>query len=241
MASSHPESRYLYWFDKDSWETAKQSLKAAGYKLSGVIFTPCEVLRARGKKLIFAPPGAWSRVCVRQGSWYRESDRAGGTMLMSDHRLPADMDPHLDAEMAATDFAPEQPATEPQLLQVVESDAYQQQKPEQWEGIGIKDAVMLNTMVTATGFWGWGDNFKKYWLSHRANHANFLSKTFTTEVEGEQVPYSLTGNVGVCSSCVEFFNVSAPDSRKLVAACPGAVVFGGAARDTWYDVKPTGK
>ncbi|MDH5527396.1 MAG: hypothetical protein OEY97_08840 [Nitrospirota bacterium] len=238
MASSQPETRFLYWFDPDQWGSAKPALKAAGYTLSGVLFTPCEILRAKNKKLIFAPPGAWSRICTRQGSWYRDSERAGSTMLMSDHRLPG-MDIHLDAEMAVTDFVPEQPASPQQLLQVVESDAYQRQKPAQWEGIGIKDAVMFKTMFTATGFWGFGDNLKKHWLAHKANHANFLSRTFTTEHDGEQVPYSLTGNAGVCSSCVEFFNVSAPETRKLVSACPGAVVFGGAERDTYYDVKPT--
>ena len=89
---------------------------------------------------------------------------------------------------------------------------------------------------------GWhtrgGDNLKKHWLGHRANHANFLSKKVTTELDGEQVPYSVTGNEGVCSSCVEFFNVIEVDSRKLVRACPGAVTFGGAKRDIYYDIKP---
>jgi len=28
------------------------------------------------------------------------------------------------------------------------------------------------------------------------------------------------------------------DSRKLVRACPGAVTFGGAKRDIYYDIKP---
>jgi hypothetical protein len=87
-------------------------------------------------------------------------------------------------------------------------------------------------------FWGIGDNLKKHWLGHRANHANFLSKKVTTEVDGEQVAYSVTGNESVCSSCVEFFNIIETDSRKLVRSCPGAVTFGGAKRDIYYDIKP---
>jgi hypothetical protein len=78
---------------------------------------------------------------------------------------------------------------------------------------------------------------KCYWLSHRANHANFVYKKITTEIDGEAVPYSLTKNKGVCSSCAEFFNVVNPDSRKLVRSCPGSIVFGGAPRDTYVDVR----
>jgi hypothetical protein len=83
----------------------------------------------------------------------------------------------------------------------------------------------------------WGENLKSSWLSHRANHANFVSKVITTEIDGEAVPYTLTENKGVCSSCAEFFNVVSPDSRKLVRSCPGSIVFGGAPRDSYVDVR----
>jgi hypothetical protein len=55
--------------------------------------------------------------------------------------------------------------------------------------------------------------------------------------------YSISGNAGICSSCAEFFNIISDDSRKLVSSCPGAVVFGGAQRDVYYDIQPvtTGK
>lgn len=97
---------------------------------------------------------------------------------------------------------------------------------------------MFKLFFTVTRFWGYGDNLRKHWIGHRANHANFLAKKFTTELDGEQVAYSVTGNAGVCSSCAEFFNVVSPDDRKLVRACPGSVTFGAAQRDVYYDVKP---
>ena len=68
--------------------------------------------------------------------------------------------------------------------------------------------------------------------------ANFLAKKYTTEVDGEQVPYSVTENSGVCSSCVEFFNITSNDSRKLVRACPGSITFSKVERNQYYDVKP---
>lgn len=86
-------------------------------------------------------------------------------------------------------------------------------------------------------FWKRGESLKTFWLSHKANHANFVAKKYTTRIDGEDVPYSLTQNNGVCSSCAEFFNVVSPDSRKMVRSCPGSIVFGGAPRDSFMDVK----
>jgi len=97
---------------------------------------------------------------------------------------------------------------------------------------------MFKFLFTLTRFWRLGDNLKRYWLSHRANHANFLARQFTTKLDGEDVPYSVSDNAGVCSSCAEFFNVVEDDARKLVRACPGSVIFGGAERNVYLDVKP---
>lgn len=238
--SDQESHQYLYWFSQDDWGSAKPQLKQAGYGLSRTLMTPCQVLRSHGKKLVYAPPSIWSFLCNRQGSWYREGERNGHTMLMSDHQLPEAFDAYLDARMDATDFAPETRTTEAELLQIVAADAYQQKKPKQWEGIGWWDAFSFRLMFTATGFWGLADNLKKHWITHKANHANFLTRTVTTKIDGEEVPHSVSGNAGVCSSCVEFFNV-AGRGRKLVAACPGSVIFGGAKRNVFYDVQPTGK
>lgn len=232
--------RYLYWFPEDDWGRAAPQLKQAGYRLSRTLMTPCQVLKSHGKKLVFAPPSIWSLMCNRQGSWYREGNRNGQTMLMSDHRLPEAFDAYLDASLDATGFAPETRPTEAELIQLVESDAYQQTKPKQWEGIGWWDAFSFRLMFTVTGFWKLTDNLTKHWTGQKANHANFLARAVTTRLDGEDVPYSVTGNASVCSSCVEFFNV-ADSRRKLVAACPGAVIFGGARRNVFYDVRPAEK
>jgi len=159
-------------------------------------------------------------------------------MLMSDHRLPQAMDPFLDSEMAASDFAPEPMPTEDRLIQVVDSEPYKEQRPEAWEKPSLLDAIMFKTLFTVTRVRGRGDNLKKHWLGHRANHAHFVSRVITTGIDGKPVPYGVTPDAGICSSCVEFFNVTDDNTRKLVSACPGAVTFGGAKRDVYYDVKP---
>ena len=241
MEDNKQERRHLYWFDEGDFESSKKLLSEAGYRLEATRMTPCQVLRARGKNLVYAPPEVWSRLCVRQGSWYRHSDRRGQYMLMSDHRLPEALADYLDSEMSESDFAPASLPTAEVLNSIVSSEEYQSQKPDRWEKIRSTEALLVKLLFLFNRSWGISDNLKKHWLGNRANHANFLSKQVTTDVEGEQVAYSVTNNEGVCSSCVEFFNVIEIDSRKLVRSCPGAVTFGGAKRDIYYDIKPLKK
>ena len=159
-------------------------------------------------------------------------------MLMSENRLPAYMDDYLEATLTDSDFTPDELPNKRELSKLVESDAYTSQRPDGWEDIGIKDSIMFKAFFGLTGFWGWGDNLNKHWLTHRANHANFLSKDFTTHIDDEDVPYTVSENSGVCSACVEFFNVTASNTRKLVRACPGSITFAKVDRDRYYDVKP---
>jgi hypothetical protein len=238
MDNTAPENRYLYWFKKEDFSASRDFLEKEGYKLSSTLLTPCQVLKSRGRDIIYAPPEVWSRICVRQGSWYRESVKEGHYMLMSDHKLPDTLEKFLDAEMLTSDFLPERLPNQEELQEIVSSEDYQKNKPKEWEGIGWIDAIMFKLLFTVYRFWGKGDNLKKYWLNQKANHANFLARKFTTKIEGEEVPYSVSENAGVCSSCAEFFNVVSDTSRKLVRSCPGSVIFGGAERNIYYDIKP---
>jgi hypothetical protein len=230
--------RYLYWLPEGDFERAKSHLTRSGIRMTRAWYTPCQVLKAAGGEVVYARPEVWSGSCARQGSWYRESSRAGQYMLMSDRRLPAEFDRFLDAEIAESDFQPDALPDARQLAELVDSPEYRNNKPQGWERVGRSDAIVFKLLFTLARFWKRGDNLKKHWLGHRANHANFLTRRFTTEVEGERVPYSVTENASVCSSCVEMFNLIERDSRKLVRACPGSVIFAGAPRDTYLDVKP---
>lgn len=241
MAHGKIDRLYLYWLDAHPFESSKSTLERQGYRLRRALLTPCQVMRAEGRTVVYATPEVWGLMCVRQGSWYRESSRSGQTMMMSAEPLPGELDEYLDAVLEPTDFEPERLPSEEELESLTDSEPYRSSMPVDWEKAGLKDAIAFKTLFSLTRFWGWGDNLKKHWTGHRANHANFLAKAFTTELDGEQVAYSVTGNKGVCSSCVEYFNVVDTDSRKLVRACPGAVTFGGAPRDIFLDVRPQRK
>ena len=96
MNTNNIMKRFIYWLNENDLAVIKPDLISRGYKLSSAKMTPCETLSAHGKKLIFATPKTWSRMCIRQGSWYRESDKSGKTLLVSEHRLPSSMDAYLD-------------------------------------------------------------------------------------------------------------------------------------------------
>jgi hypothetical protein len=233
-----PRARYLYWLAEEDFLWASRFLREQGFEVAPAVLTACQVLRASEKRVVYAPPDVWTRMCNRQSSWYRESHRKGQTMMMSAKKLPAEMERFLDAELAPTDFQPERLPGRDELQRLIDSNAYQSRKPAEWEDVSWLDALGLKLLFSVTRFWRRGDNMKRHWLGHRANHANFLARRFVTDLDGEEVPYSVTDNDGVCSSCAEFFNVVAPDSRKLVRACPGAVIFAGAERHVYLDVKP---
>lgn len=231
-------TRYLYWLDASRLREVRSTLQAAGFDVRSALLTPCQALKCSGDVVYVASPEVWTRMCRRQASWFLESERAGQLMLMSARRLPRELDPFLDAELSPSEFRPERLPSREELLEIVESKAYRARRPRRFEGIGWRDAWMFKIFFTLTRFWKRGDDLRRHWLGHRANHANFLAKRYTTELEGEEVAYSVTPNASVCSSCAEFFNVVAPDERKLVRACPGSVVFGGAPRNVYLDVKP---
>ena len=234
-------ARYIYWIPQSQIEPIKLRLKTQGYVFSSRLGSQCEVLKTQDKALGYATPHVFNRLCKRQGAWYRDSHKNGFHLIVADHKLVnEEIANYLNAAMFESDFVPENLPTQQQLVELVNDPRYQTQRPDEWEQPGIKDRLMFKTMLTLTGFWGWGDNLKSTWLNHRANHANFLTKKHTTEIDGESVAYTVSENSNVCSSCVEFFNLVSPKQRKLIRGCPGSITLAGIKRDQYYDIKPVG-
>ena len=229
---------FVYWMDRSDLDSLKAALPD-GFKLKAAMLTPCEAMKANENTAYYVSPAIWSRVCARQGSWYRASEKNGRYMVVSGKALPDDFDSFFEVTLTQSDFMPESLPGRDELQALTESDEYKSKKPGQWENKGVKDSVMFKALFTLTGFWGFGDNLEKYWVSHKANHANYLTHQFSTEIDGKKVPYSVAENAGICSSCVEFFNIIDESSRKLVRACPGAVTFGKAKKNIYYDVNPS--
>ena len=229
---------YIHWLGEDDLAWARGELARRGLRVRGAKLTPCQTMKATPEVVLIASPGVFNGLCGRQGSWYRRSVRAGQSLLVSGVPLNGRFASHLDAVVSESDFAPADFPSDEEIVALTHCEAYQQNKPADWELIGRKDAILQKLLFTITGVWKRGDNLKKHWPRQCASHANFLARTFTTERDGEAVPYSVSNSVGICSSCVETFNIVAGDTRKLVAPCPGAVRLGGAEPDAFLDVRP---
>ena len=230
--------KHIYWFPHSEFVKFENDIKSTAFELKSARKTSCGTLNAKDKTVRYASPEIFSGVCKRQGSWYRESNKAGSYLVVSEEKLPEKYDHFLDAIFVGTDFLPQSLPGQSAIQKLVDSEEYQSQRPDDWENVTFKEALMYKILFTLTGFWGIGDNIKKHWNNHRANHANFLTHKYTTNIDGEDIPYSVTENDGVCSSCVEFFNIIEQDSRKMVRACPGAVYFSSVEANKYYDVQP---
>lgn len=229
---------HVYWIGEADLTWVRETLARLGLQVKKARLAPCQAMKASADTVLVASPAVFNGSCKRQGSWYRSSHRAGQTLLVSGTRLDGGFERFLDAVVGESDFAPERFPGEEEVHALTEAHEYQVSKPAEWELIGLKDAILQKLLFTLTGIWKRGDSLKKHWPKQCASHANFLARRFTTELNGEAVPYSVSNSVGICSSCVETFNIIAQESRKLVAPCPGAVRFGGAKVNVYLDVRP---
>ncbi len=229
---------YVHWLDDGDVAWAREALAQTGLRVRDAKLTPCQTMKARPDMALIATPAVFNGMCGRQGSWYRRSARAGQTLLVSGMPLGEAFAPYLDAVVEESDFAPADYPSDEEIVALTRCDAYQHNKPADWELIGRKDAILQKLLFTVCGIWKRGDSLKKHWPRQCASHANFLAQTFTAEHDGEAVPYSVSNSAGICSSCVETFNIVAEDTRKLVAPCPGAVRLGGAKVNEYLDVRP---
>ncbi len=231
-------NKHIYWVPRNKFIQLKHDLESTEFKLIPVKKHLCETLKAENKTVLYASPAIFNGLCNRQGSWYRESNKAGSYLVVSEEKLPETYSHYLDAKLSGTDFEPQSLPGRSDIKNLIDSEEYQNQRPDDWEKKTFKQGLMYKILFTLTGVWGIGDSLKSQWNNHRANHANFLSHRYTTNIDGEHVPYSVTNNDGVCSSCVEFFNLIEQDSRKMVRACPGAVHFSSVELNTYYDIQP---
>jgi hypothetical protein len=230
--------KYVYWFEGKHLSWVRETLAQIGLEIKRAKLTPCQALRASAGTVYIAAPQIFNGLCKRQVAWYRHSHRCGQYLLVSAERLPQDFETFLESWYSESDFSPPSCPSDEEIKELVASPEYQENKPRDRELIGLKDAILQKLLFTVTGLWRQSDNFNKFRPKQCTTHANFILHRFTTKYDGEEVPYTVKDSLGVCSSCMETFNLVDRDSRKLVAPCPGAVKFGVAKQDVFLDVEP---
>ena len=231
------QTKYSYWLPPAEADRAAKRLKRDGRDVFVIKKAVCIPLSDR-YEIGVIPPSAWRdyEFCRRQYSWHLAGPLADKTLLVSSLDLAAY---GLHAEtviIPRPDFKPPRRATEKDLEELLRSPRYLAAKPKAWDDLAAEDPEKLQRWlkIMKTG----GQDFAEVFRHHAANHANFIDPKFTAAGDDGPVPYSIGPTARVCSACLEFYNiVGRRHPRKLVVPCPGAVLFAGLPRDTYFEVR----
>jgi hypothetical protein len=165
----------------------------------------------------------WSETCTRQGSWYRQSNENGLYLIVSSFELEEHGDQKA-ATITATDFRPPRTASEEEKREMIRDPAFLEQVPEAWSKISSTEKRIYLRWARRLG--SDVEDYDFLFLSHSANHANFIHPRFFVQENGATIPYSIDRSAHVCSCCIELFQIlGARFQKKLVIPCPGAAIF----------------
>ncbi|MCK4791029.1 MAG: hypothetical protein KAV87_45270, partial [Desulfobacteraceae bacterium] len=217
MKNRGPYIKHIYWLTKDEEERLRDELAARDIKLKsakGIVCTPLDEIN----KITSVAPDVWDDTCKRQGSWYRASDKNGLYLVISSFELE-DYEDQKAAVITESDFVPPRLATMGDKKALVQDELFKRRVPDDWlhpadleKRIYLRWAKRLGSDV---------ENYDFLYLSHTANHANFIKPQFFIKDSEEIVPYSIDKSAHLCSCCVELFGVLGGEyKKKLVAPCP---------------------
>jgi len=185
-------------------------------------------------KVISIGPEVWDGTCHRQGSWYRESEKNGQYLIISSLEL-SDFESHKEAIITKSDFSPPVLATVNEMEEMVNDEEFKPLIPHDWNIISdLEKRIWIRWARRSGSDADWDTLF----LTHTANHANFIKPRFFIEENGQKIPYSLHTSANLCSCCLELFQVigySYP--KKLVSPCAGAVIFSRLPKDKYLLVE----
>ncbi len=217
-----PYQKHIYWLTRDRESQLKTVLEHRGLKLKyakGIVCTPLD----RINKITSVAPEVWDDTCGRQGSWYRTSEKNGLYLIISAFELDG-FETEKAAVITESDFQLPQPASPAEKQGLLNDFRLKERMPAQWsqveeieKRIYLRWAKRLGSSVR---------DYNQLYLTHTANHANFIAPKFFIETPDGIIPYSIDQSAHLCSCCVELFQILGSDfKKKLVAPCPGATIF----------------
>jgi hypothetical protein len=220
--------KHVYWLTCERERRLREDLAFRGIPLKsakGIVCAPLDPLN----KVTSVAPDVWNETCARQGSWYRRSIKNGLYLVIS----AFDLDGHEHEKAAViteSDFVPPRLAGEADKRALVQDPAVKARIPDEWRAPGETEKRIYLRWAGRMG--SDVQDYDDLYLSHTANHANFIRPRLFVR-EGETViPYSIDRTAHLCSCCVELFQVLGEEyEKKLVAPCPGAVIFARLKKD----------
>jgi hypothetical protein len=214
--------KHIYWLTKEEEANLREELATSNIKLKsakGIVCTPLDAIN----KITSVAPDIWNDTCNRQGSWYRTSEKNGMYLVVSSFELTNYGD-YKAAVITESDFIPPRLASLEDKNILVQDELIKRRIPEEWlypreseKKIYLRWARRLGSDVQDYNF---------LYLSHTANHANFIDPHFFISIGEDIVPYSIDRSAHLCSCCVELFQVLGSQyKKKMVVPCPGATIF----------------
>ena len=217
-----PYIKHIYWLTEEEEARLRQALKDRGIKMKsakGIVCTPLDQIN----KISSVAPGVWGETCSRQGSWYRSSDKNGLYLIISSFELE-DYGDQKAATITRSVFVPPRRASLEEKEIMTQHPDFQRRIPSQWPEVGETEKRIYLRWARRLG--SNAEDYESLYLTHTANHANFIKPRLFVTQNGQVVPYSIDQSAHLCSSCVELFQVlGSRFTRKLVAPCPGATIF----------------
>jgi hypothetical protein len=215
--------KYIYWLTAKEETRLREELDARKIKIAAAQGVACTSLNAN-QKITRVPPTVWNQSCVRQGSWYRASEKKGLYLVVSSFKLE-----HHHDKMAATitksDFVPPRWASIEEKKALVRELSVKQQAPKEWQRIKEKEKKIYLKWAKRLG--SEAEDYDFLYLTHTANHANFINPRLYVQIGNGIIPFSIDCSAHLCSCCLELFQILGDNfNQKLVAPCPGANVYG---------------
>ena len=214
--------KHVYWLTRDEETRLRDELALAGVRLrsaKGIVCTPLD----RINKITSVAPEVWNDTCGRQGSWYRRSDKNGLYLIVSAFPLEG-YEAHHAATITESDFVRPRPATREEKEALVAAPEFERQLPSDWKRVDDLEKRIYLRWAKRLG--SDVEDYDFLYLSHSANHANFIEPRFFVREDHGIIPYSIDQSAHLCSCCVELFQILGGEyEKKLVAPCPGATIF----------------
>jgi hypothetical protein len=199
----------------------------------GIVCTPLDEIN----KISIVAPEVWDDTCLRQGSWYRASDKNGFYLVISSFELEGYKE-QKTVTITRSEFDPPRLANREEKERMMNDQDFMKKIPPAWQKINETEKRIYLRWAKRLG-----SDVRDYdflYLSHTANHANFLQPRFFIRENRSIIPYSIDCSAHLCSCCLELFHVLGTQyAKKLVAPCPGATIFARLTPNRYLLVKKT--
>lgn len=226
--------KYVYWLTEGEESRLRKDLRSRSIRLKSAKGIVCTPLREKDRISSVAPE-VWNDTCARQGSWYRASDKNSLYLVISSFELE-DIGLQKAATITQSEFDPPRLAGGAEKERMVNDPVFADRIPQDWKKIDKRDKRIY--LRWAKRFGSEVNDYNFLYLSHTANHANFIKPQLFIEENRTIIPYSIDRSAHLCSCCLELFQVvGAQHPRKLVAPCPGAAIFAGLEADRYLLVE----